>query len=184
MSKSLISMDVKVGDRNKVVLFVGGPKDGDKVMVREVISQYTTYAKQEKPLTAGTTLSKVLQGNDDLDVAFQIVVYVWKTLSMGESGAAGFYLFQGMTVADGFAALFSKYKPSRPCECDRCGEKDPTMFMLKDEVWALVTKNSRDLICFGCAEAALGRRITRRDLQPNNGITEIMRLGAMIITEF
>jgi len=49
------------------------------------------------------------------------------------------------------------------CQC--CGEEDPELFMLRDDLWRRITGNHPELLlCWRCAEAALGRTILPADL--------------------
>lgn len=49
------------------------------------------------------------------------------------------------------------------CQC--CGEEDPELFMLRDDLWLRVTCNRPDLLlCWHCTEKALGRAIMPDDL--------------------
>jgi len=44
------------------------------------------------------------------------------------------------------------------CQC--CGEEDPELFMLRDDLWLRITGNRPELLlCWHCAESALGRPI-------------------------
>ena len=49
------------------------------------------------------------------------------------------------------------------CQC--CGEEDPELFMLRDDLWMRVTGNRPELLlCWRCTEKALGRPILPADL--------------------
>ena len=49
------------------------------------------------------------------------------------------------------------------CQC--CGEEDPELFMLRDDLWRRITGNQPELLlCWRCAESALGRPILPADL--------------------
>lgn len=49
------------------------------------------------------------------------------------------------------------------CQC--CGEEDPELFMLRDDLWLRVTGSRPDLLlCWRCTEQGLGRPILPIDL--------------------
>jgi hypothetical protein len=66
----------------------------------------------------------------------------------------------------------------QPWMCIDCGKINPTIFMLKDEVWQK-TNGSKDYLCFSCVEKRLGRLITFDDLKPC-GATDAMLLGLFL----
>lgn len=47
----------------------------------------------------------------------------------------------------------------------KCCDNSPDCPMLEDEVWYSIAEKS-DILCIGCAEKALGRQITIKDLRP------------------
>src|SRR3546814_16155570 len=49
------------------------------------------------------------------------------------------------------------------CQC--CGEEDPELFMLRDDIWRVITGNRPELLpCWRCAESALGSPIMPGDV--------------------
>jgi hypothetical protein len=64
----------------------------------------------------------------------------------------------------------------REDKCDECGAPEPTMFILRDEIWQAVA-NPNDYLCFDCIQRRLARPVIMQDLEPDCSITRGMELG-------
>lgn len=68
----------------------------------------------------------------------------------------------------------------RPFLCGDCGGDPVPMFVVHDELWFSVAKR-KELLCVGCFEKRLGRRLLGSDLK-ECGITRELRLGFEILS--
>lgn len=66
----------------------------------------------------------------------------------------------------------------QPFICIDCKQEEPTLFMVKNDLWISVAEK-RDILCIDCFEHRLGRPILPDDLL-DCGVTRVMKLGVTI----
>lgn len=66
--------------------------------------------------------------------------------------------------------------------CDGCGLRNPTLLMLKEDLWRTICKHPKEILCKKCIEQRLDRVVTLSDLA-NCPATDQIMLGAEIVLQ-
>lgn len=71
--------------------------------------------------------------------------------------------------------------PWRIASCDVCGVDDPSIVMLKNDIWLSIAEK-KEILCYNCIEKRLNRKLQISDLKPDSMCTRIMLLGLRLGT--